>query len=247
MNKDTAYDVSIVIPCYQDEWHIVKSVKEISSVMKTTPYKFEMIFVDDASADKTKEMILYIEQNFPDVRYVMHEKNTGRGRAFCDGAKIAKGNYVGFLDIDLEVSASYLPEVLKKLDEGNHVVIVNRSYRIVPTFSFLIRQFSSVFYKKLASAVFHIPPLDTESGFKFFKRESLFALLPQVRSDRWFFDTEIMVLAHLAGQKITQVEGIYKRNPEKTSTVRLFADSIDQFSELLKLKRRLKNLSSTKS
>lgn len=223
-----------------EEGHLLPSVKELYSVMAATHYRFEVIFVDDAGTDRTKELILQIAKEYPDVRYLMHEKNIGRGGSFSDGARISQGKYIGYLDIDLEVSAGYLPYVLKKLENGNDVVIVNRKYSILWTFSFLLRHLSSISYKTLVSLVFNTPAMDTESGFKFFTKESLLFLLGKTTSKKWFFDTEVMVLAHKYNYRIAQIEGMYSKNPEKLSTVRLFPDSMNQIAELLRFKRRIK-------
>ncbi|TAL58039.1 MAG: glycosyltransferase, partial [Bacteroidetes bacterium] len=100
-------DVSIIIPCFQEENHILQSVEEIYRVMNVSGYTFEVIFVEDASTDKTKEYILQIEKKFADIRYVFHKKNTGKGRSIADGVKIARGKFIGHIDIDMEVSAEY--------------------------------------------------------------------------------------------------------------------------------------------
>jgi len=219
----------------------LNSVKEIHAVMTSSRYKFEMIFVDDAGTDNTRELIFQIAKEYTNVRYLLHEKNVGRGGSFADGAKIAKGKYIGFLDIDLEVSVKYLPGILNKLEEGNDVAIINRNYKISWTPSFLLRHLSSVLYKKLVSAAFCTPALDTESGFKFFTRESLLFLLDKTLSQKWFFDTEVVVLALKYNYKVVQVDGIFNKNPGKSSTVRLIPDSISQVSELINFKRRIKN------
>mgnify|MGYP000564595559 CR=1 FL=1 len=108
MSQLPEYDVSIVIPCYMEEGHLLNSVKEIHAVMTSSRYKFEMIFVDDAGTDNTRELIFQIAKEYTNVRYLLHEKNVGRGGSFADGAKIAKGKYIGFLDIDLELSLIHI-------------------------------------------------------------------------------------------------------------------------------------------
>ena len=112
-NNSILYDISIVVPCYQDAPHLRRNVQEIYSLLNKTKYSFEMIFVEDCSKDNTKDVILSIAKDFPNVKCIYHEKNTGRGGAFLDGIKMASGKYVGFLDIDLEVSCVYLLPVIQ--------------------------------------------------------------------------------------------------------------------------------------
>src|ERR1051326_888009 len=122
MNVESEYDVSIVIPCYREEKHILDSVKEIYRVMNKTNYRFETIFVEDGSPDRTKEKILEIEKQFPNARHLFHEKNIGKGGSIANGVKMAKGKFIGHIDIDLEISAEYLPDVLVELEKGNDAV-----------------------------------------------------------------------------------------------------------------------------
>ncbi|MFI5164516.1 MAG: glycosyltransferase family 2 protein, partial [Bacteroidia bacterium] len=115
MNERSEYDVSVVLPCYQEEGQILRGAAEIYKVMAGSGYTFEMVFVDDGSTDRTKEKILEASRQFPEAKYLFKEKNSGRGRSFSDGAKMAKGKYIGFLDIDLEISCSYLPKIILDL------------------------------------------------------------------------------------------------------------------------------------
>lgn len=242
MNEQLEYDVSIVLPCFREEQSIAPGIAKIFEVMATTSLHFEVIFVDDASTDQTREKILKAAAEYPNVSYLFQSKNTGRGAAFKNGVKSAKGKIIGYLDIDLEISISSLPDVIRAIERGNDVVIVKRNYKIKWTPSFLIRHFASVLYKRIAWEVLNIPCLDTETGFKFFRRNALQELLKKTESRGWFFDTEIICLAHYNELKITQVTGEYKKNFQKISTVHLFSDSVTQFLQVLSYRKKLKKL-----
>lgn len=233
-------DLSIVIPCYQEELHLRDSVTQIYNLLQHTKYSFEMIFIDDCSEDKTRDIILEIVKDFPNTRYLFHEQNTGRGGAFMDGVKMAKGKYVGFLDIDLEVSYVYLMKVLPELENGNDIVTVHRHYSIPLSLSFIIRHILSVSYKVIVSNYLEIPRMDTETGFKFFHKERLLALDPLIENKRWFFDTEVMAHAYKNNYKICEVDGLFTRRTDKTSTVRLFHDTIEYIGEVIRFKKRMK-------
>ena len=234
------YDISIVVPCYQEEGHLRKSVEVIYNLLIVTKYKFEVIFVDDCSKDKTRDVILSIVKDFPDTQYLFHRENMGRGGAFLEGVKLARGKYIGFLDIDLEVSHIYLLNVISELENGSDVVIVHRHYALAPSITFIVRHILSVGYKILIHKYLGTPRMDTESGFKFFKRDCILNLSGQIESKRWFFDTEVMVFAHLNKYKIKEVDGLFMRNIGKTTTVKVFSDTIDYFIELFKFKKRLR-------
>lgn len=242
MNEQLEYDVSIILPCFREEKFIIPGVAKIFEVMAATPYKFEVVFVDDASTDQTREKILKAAKKYPNVSYVFQRNNTGRGFAFINGVRTAKGRIIGYLDIDLEISISSLPKVIDEIEKGNDVVIVKRNYKIKWSFSFLIRHFASILYKRIAWTVLNTPCWDSETGFKFFRREALEQLLKKAESKGWFFDTEIMCLAHYSKLKIAQIDGIYKKNLQKISTVYLFSDSVNQFFQLIAYRKKLKKL-----
>src|SRR5688572_17300872 len=110
------FDISIVVPCYQEEMHLRSSVSQICGLLNATSYSFEMIFVNDCSTDNTRKEILSLCNDLPNTKYLFNETNTGRGGTFVNGVTIASGKYIGFLDIDLEVSCIYLPDVMKELE-----------------------------------------------------------------------------------------------------------------------------------
>lgn len=235
-------EVTIVLPCYREQNSIEHGIREISKVMDRTALTYEVIFVDDASPDNTRERIMEAAERFPNVKYLLHNKNTGRGKAFIDGAMQAKGTIIGFLDIDLEISVDCLPEVIKSIQNGYDVCLVKRAYKIEWNPEFILRHIASVTYKQLVRIFLNLPSLDTESGFKFFRRESLFRLLQKTESPGWFFDTEIVALAHYSGMKISQADGTYRKNWRKNSTVNLFSDSLRQFRSLISYRKKLKHL-----
>ena len=240
MYEQSQLDVSIVLPCYMEEASIAIGVSKIFEEMKKTQRRFEIIFVDDASTDNTRKEIIKAAEKYPDISYIFQNTNTGRGQAFVNGARTARGRIIGYLDIDLEISVSSLPKVIHEIDSGKDVAIVRRNFSNEWSPSFLARHLASIIYRWLVSFVLDIPQLDTETGFKFFRREPLFQLLEKAESQGWFFDTEIMCLAYHGKLKISQVDGEYKKNSKKISTVHLFSDGTKQLIQLIRYKKKLK-------
>jgi len=99
-------DLSLIIPCYFEEEVLEKSVEELLLILDNTRFSYEVIFVDDGSKDETKkiiERILAEDRGKHRLKKIFHEKNVGRGGAVNTGIRNAKGEVVGFIDIDLEV------------------------------------------------------------------------------------------------------------------------------------------------
>lgn len=238
--SSTGIDVSLIIPCFQEEGHIIESTKEIYKTLGGTSYSFELIFVDDKSTDNTRDKILEIEKLFPDVRYLFQEKNSGKGNAIAEGAKLARGKFIGHIDIDLEVSAENIPRLLAELEKGGDVALVKRKIKFSLNPKFIARDFSGMIHRSLVQVFLGIPRTDIQSGCKFFKRESLLQLLKKTKSPGWFFDVEIMTLAHVNNFRIKQIPGYYIRNKKKKSTVKLFFDGIQQLKNLFAFAKTLR-------
>lgn len=237
-------DISIVIPCYNEGEHFDHSIQRLISEANSLNRSYEIILVDDFSEDNTRDLITTICKQYPNCKFIFNNANMGRGRTFMNGVEVARGRIVGFLDIDMEVSCSYLPMVISAIEEGNDVAIVNRNYSIAPNISFIVRAFLSSSYKKIVSAMLHIPVMDTETGFKFFNREKLLKIMYKTQNPHWFWDTEIMAIAYINGYKIKQVDGLFVRNKNKTSTVKLWRDTFNYFKELIRFRKKLRNAKS---
>jgi glycosyltransferase involved in cell wall biosynthesis len=235
-------DVSIIIPCYNEERHLLQNVQEIVTVMKDTKYSFELIFVDDCSKDNTREKILEAVKLFPEnSRYLFNETNTGRGGTFMNGVMIGKGEYVGFLDIDLEISPIFIEPILHQLDHGIDVATLERYYNISYNPKFIIRLIMSKTYKMIVRMLLRTNLRDTETGFKFFRKASLLAIAGKVKNKKWFWDTEVMTVAYLSKLRIAEVKGVFEVKNEKKSTVRIIPDTFEYFKEIIKFSRRIKN------
>ena len=121
-------DLSLIIACFNEEKHLEASISEIEKVLKMSKFSYEIIFIDDKSADRTLEVIKRIAKGKKNYNYFFHTKNEGRGKTVSDGILKAKGKVVGFIDIDLEVSAVYIPYCINLILNGEDIVVGHRIY-----------------------------------------------------------------------------------------------------------------------
>ncbi len=234
-----AIQLSLVLPCYREVEHIDVSVPRILRVLADLPFASEIIFVDDASPDDTVahlERLRLAYAPWP-MRLLRHATNQGRGAAVTTGFRAARGRWVGFIDVDLEVPPDYIAVCCRILDEGWDVCIGSRYYPA--TLGALPRFLASTIYRKLAWRVLGLPQIDSESGYKFFVRERVLPLLDRTVSRHWFWDTEIVVESYLAGLRVAHTPCLHLRRTDKTSTVRLVRDSLYFVRELWRLRRDL--------
>jgi glycosyltransferase AglD len=235
-------DLSLVIACYNEEFELEDSLRQVIEILDSTRWTYEIIFVDDCSRDRTREIIdrLMIEYQAKNFRKIFHEHNTGRGRAVTDGFKIAIGEVIGYIDIDLEVHARYIPTMLLAIEHGAEVATAHRIYKVQPR---LFHRFVlSQGYVWLMRHMLGAPLKDTETGYKFFRREKIWPILDQVTDERWFWDTEIMVRSMLAGLKIVELPCLFVKRYDKKSTVNIFRDSWEYFVDLWRFRRVVQQL-----
>ena len=83
-----------------------------------------------------------------------------------------------------------------------------------------------------------LPYQDTETGYKFFRRERILPLLDEAQSNGWFWDTELMALCHKHGLNVCEVPALFIRRWDKASTVKPLRDSVAYFRELLRFRKR---------
>ena len=235
-------DVSLVLACYNEEPILERSVGEIFRVLDALRYTSEVIFVDDVSCDRTSGIIddIMIANPERELRKIKHSKNAGRGGTVSDGIRTARGRFVGFIDIDLEVHARYMLPCLLALEQGYDVATAFRVYKF--HLGSLHRYVLSHGYRSLLRWKIDVPLKDTETGYKFFRLERILPVLDQVQDQGWFWDTEIMVRAHLAGLRIIEIPALHERSTDRPSSVKVFHDSLMYFKKLHQFSRSISQL-----
>ncbi len=237
-------DLSVIIACYNEQPVLRDSVARIVDVLAQTKYaaSYELIFVDDLSRDNTIEIVLELMDKYGDIpmRLIRHERNRGRGRTVMDGFEAARGRIIGFLDIDLETPAHYIPVAVLEIERGADVATAQRIYRFL--WRTFYRQLLSMGYHKLEAQVLRLPLRDTEVGFKFFHRERAMPIILDCTDPGWFWDTEVMARSYWAGLKIVEIPTLFIKRYDKQSSVRPIHDSIEYFRKLRRFRREARRL-----
>jgi glycosyltransferase involved in cell wall biosynthesis len=240
-----APEISVVVACYMEEGHLQDSIEQLTATLEELGKSYELIFLEDKSTDRTADVVKQLVDGHPHRRAVYHEKNLGRGGTVTEGFLLAKGRIVGFLDIDLEVHCRFLPSVLAAIEAGADGATAYRNYAVGWRPTALIRHFLSSGYRWLFGRIFDMPFKDPETGFKFFVRDKILDVAKRTKDVGWFWDSEIMILAHQAGLKLVEVPCRFERRADKASTVRVCHDvwaylvAIRKFRQRQKAERRL--------
>lgn len=121
--------VSIVIPCYNEEKNINRTLDGLLDEEKNSKYKFEIIAVNDGSKDNTWEVIREYAKKYPNIIGINQMGNFGQSQAYQAGFDNVTGDYVLICSADLETPLKYIHQIVVKLDEGYDFVNTNRKGR----------------------------------------------------------------------------------------------------------------------
>lgn len=197
--------LSILMPAYNEAEVIEPSVKETVRALDRLNHRYQIIVVDDGSMDGTRRRLELLAREHGHLQVVSNRDNFGKGRALKKGFRFAKGDYVAFLDCDLDLHPSQLQTLVEVMEkESADVVIGSKRHPLSKVTYPWHRRIISTGYFWLVKILFGLPIRDTQTGLKLFKRQVLATVFPKMVVKRYAFDLELLALAHHYGFKIAQ-------------------------------------------
>ena len=175
---------SLIIPCYNEEEVITKAYNQITEDLKILNENYELIFVNDGSKDNTWNILKSFASNDKRVKLISLSRNFGQEAALRAGLENARGEYIGFIDADLQDPPSLLPEMIQKLKDGADVCYGQRTHRNGET---KLKLITSDLYYRVFNYLSDIPNPRNVSNFRVFTRrvaDQLIALKEQSQSLR---------------------------------------------------------------
>jgi glycosyltransferase involved in cell wall biosynthesis len=115
-DDDPAPHVSIVLPCFNEEAHVLLEIQRICKAMDASGYRYELLAVDDASTDGTLDVLRKAEVEYPSVKVVAFRRNGGTGTVRRVGSQQARGEIVVWTDADMTYPNERIPELVGMLD-----------------------------------------------------------------------------------------------------------------------------------
>lgn len=155
--------VSVVLPAYNEEQSIGPEIERIQRGLIEAGVPFELIVVDDGSADRTAQ----IAARYPGVRLIRHRTNRGAGAARKTGTIAARGDIVVWTDADLTYPNDRIADLVGKLGDADQIVGARTSEQGSHKF---LRTPAKWFIRKLASYLAETDIPDLNSGFRAFRR-----------------------------------------------------------------------------
>ena len=197
--------VDVVIPVYNEEIVLARSVAILRDFLaKNLSCRWRIVVADNGSVDGTLAIARELAQQYSEVGYVQLEQK-GRGRALRKAWLESDADVVSYMDVDLSTKLDAFPELLRALEEGYDIAIGSRLMKGSNVKRSLKREVTSRGYNLLIKAMFCSSFSDAQCGFKAVKRDAVQVLVPLIKDQVWFFDTELLLLAGMKGYRIKDV------------------------------------------
>ncbi|PIV84188.1 MAG: hypothetical protein COZ28_00485 [Candidatus Moranbacteria bacterium CG_4_10_14_3_um_filter_44_15] len=228
--------ISVVVPCFNEEKTIYFNLKNIFDYLNNRFHDFELIAVNDGSADKTLEKLRRFQKEFP-IRIIDNQPNEGKGKAVQRGILKSRFETVMFLDADLGIPIEELDGFLEEVKNGFDLVIASR---FVPGLKILR---PVVWHRRIMEKIFRLLRIiiiniwnikDTQCGFKVFRREAAMKIFSRLTVKRFAFDAEVIFLANKFGYKMKELPISLQNPPE--SHIRLVRDPLNMTWDLLRIR-----------
>jgi dolichyl-phosphate beta-glucosyltransferase len=230
--------LSIVIPCYNEEERLPRTIEQIERYLEGKDLAYELILVDDGSTDGTRLVMDAAAERNGSVRLEALPQNRGKGRALAEGVAAATGSEVLVTDADLSTPIEELDKLQAALDKGAGVAIASRALRASRV------EVSQPIYRVLMGKAFNLlvqvvllPGIwDTQCGFKLFRAEVAHDAFGRLTTDGFGYDPEVLYRAKKRGVKIAEVPVIWRNSaPTKVSPLK---SSIDMFKHVVRVRFR---------
>jgi glycosyltransferase involved in cell wall biosynthesis len=207
--------LELVIPVYNEENALEASVRRLRNYLdESFPFETHVRIVDNASTDGTWEIARRLADSFCGVS-ALHLDRKGRGYALRTAWSASTAELVAYMDVDLSTDlGGLLPLVAPLLSGHSDVAIGSRLARGARVVRGPKRELISRAYNLLLRLSLHGRFSDAQCGFKALRRESAQELLPLVKDDEWFFDTELLIAAERIGLRICEVPVDWVDDPD---------------------------------
>ena len=239
-------ELSIVIPAYNEQARLPRTVLETIHWCKSKNLAFELLLVDDGSRDETLALSRLFEESDSRVRAIACP-HMGKGATVRMGVLNAKGRFVLFMDADGATPLDEIPKLLAAI-EHNDVAIGSRSVQRpgeVEVKTSFLRRFIGRTFAFLVNLFAFDGVADTQCGFKMFRREAAREIFSRQKIVGFAFDVEILYLARRLSLSIAEIPVNWVAQPG--SKVNLVTDSIKMLwdiSHIRWLHRNVRELAS---
>lgn len=188
---------TVIIPCYNESKMISKMLEETVSILdeRYGRRNYEIIVIDDGSSDNSAEVVRASAEKMSCIQDIILPHNVGKGRVIQIGFKAARGDFIIFIDGDLEIHPSNIIRFFDILESpnGSDVVVGSKYCKDGIKHLNLLRSAFSRGYWIINKTLFGLVVQDTQMGIKAFKSEVIEKVVPRLTVSGYAFDIELLV------------------------------------------------------
>ncbi|MEN8154105.1 MAG: glycosyltransferase [Acidobacteriota bacterium] len=198
--------VDILLPVYNEEHVLEESVSSLRDFLKKNTQNFNWIITigDNASTDDTFKVGKNLEKKYDDVR-IEHLDQKGRGRMVKYAWKKSEADILTYMDVDLSTDLNAFAPMVDSIAGGFDISIGSRQFKGANVDRSIKREIISRGYIKVLKFLLGFPYTDAQCGFKAVSKKVVNDLFDFIEDDEWFFDTELLYMAHKEGYKVKEI------------------------------------------
>jgi glycosyltransferase involved in cell wall biosynthesis len=240
-----SWALSIIIPAYNEEKRIGRSLDVILEFLESAPYRAEVIVVDDGSKDATAQTVVdraarYCEAGH-ELRVLTNAPNRGKGYSVRRGVGEARGDIILFTDADLSSPITEAPKLIGPIVAGQaDVTFGSRALKpdLIGLHQPRMREFGGKVFNLFMRAITGLKFKDTQCGFKAFRRESARLVFALQRIERFGFDPEVLYIARKQSNRLLEVpvEWNHCEGGELQNKLNYMRDSVNMFADLIRIR-----------
>jgi glycosyltransferase involved in cell wall biosynthesis len=208
--------VDVAIPVYNEEQELERNVLRLRQfLLEHTDYDWRIVVADNASRDRTLAIAQELAVRYPGQVGYVHLDQKGRGRALRKAWTESDADVVSYMDVDLSTDLSAFAPLIDSLTTGEYdVAIGSRLKRGSQVERGLKREVISRIYNLMIKLMFWSKFSDAQCGFKAVTRRAVREIVPLIKDQAWFFDSELLLLAERMGYKIFEVPVKWRDDPD---------------------------------
>lgn len=222
--------LSVIIPAYNEERRIEKTLLYLSEYLEKQDYSYEIIVINDGSKDKTSEVVLGLQNKIKNLKLIDNKKNSGKGAVVREAMLKAEGDYRLFTDAD---NSTPIEEIEKMMPFKSDIIIGSRTKEgaIIKNPQPLFRIFVGKIFNLMVQIIVGLFGVwDTQCGFKCISKRAVEDIFPRCKIDRWAFDPEILKIGKLLGYEIKEIPITWTNDIEsKVKSSAMIKMAIDLF------------------
>ena len=196
--------LSVIIPAYNEEKRIAKTLRIVTSYLDRQPFSSELLVVLDGPTDQTLDCVREAAGQSQRIRWLERAENRGKGYSVREGILAARGSVRLFTDADNSTDISHFDLMKPLFDRGSDVVIASRNPKDAAG---ALQTVPQPFPKRILGTsgnlliqILAVPGIwDTQCGFKAFTASAAKEIFERSLIDRWGFDIEALALSRLFG------------------------------------------------